>query len=75
MIEHLLQNERCLVRYKVSAASNAALRKNLASLGVSPETLFHSLESLAKTIRQEIREEDYVLQYPPHFEAESDSSS
>jgi hypothetical protein len=70
MIEFLLRRETCLVRYTVPAATKATLRKDLASLGVSHETLFHSLESLAKTIREEIREEDYDLQSPPHCDAD-----
>jgi hypothetical protein len=74
MIEFLLRSEDCLVRYTVPAASKAALRKDLASLGVSHETLFQSLESLAKTIREEICEEDFELVNPPHFETESDPS-
>ncbi len=72
LIEFLLRNEKCLVRYNVSAANKARLRKDLASLGVSHDTLFHSLESLAKTIREEICEKDYMLESPPHFEAESE---
>ena len=67
MIEFLLRSEKCLVRYTVPAASKATLRKDLASLGVSHETLFHSLESLAKTIKEEICEKDYKLVDPPHF--------
>jgi len=73
MIEFLLRSEDCLVRYTVPAGNKATLRKNLASLGVSEETLFHSLDSLAKTIREEICEKDYDLVNPPHFETESGS--
>jgi hypothetical protein len=68
MIEFLVRGEENLVRYTVPAASKTTLRKVLASLGVSHETLFHSLESLARTIREEILEGDYELVRPPHFE-------
>jgi hypothetical protein len=71
MIEFLVRGEEHLVRYTVPAASKATLRKVLSSLGVSHETLFHNLESLARTIREEILEEDYDLEMPPRFEAES----
>jgi FRG domain len=74
MIEYLLRSETCLVRYTVPAANKARLRKDLASLGVSHDTLYHSLESLARTIREEIVEKDYKLMHPPHFRSESDSS-
>ena len=69
MIEFLLRAETCLVRYNVPAESKARLRKDLASLGVSHDTLYHSLESLARTIKEEILEEDYDLVNPPRFGA------
>ena len=75
MIEFLLRTETCLVRYTVPAASKARLRKDLASLGVSHETLYHSHESLARTIREEILEKDYDLVNPPHFETEPEPAS
>jgi hypothetical protein len=74
MIEFLLRSEDCLVRYTVPAANKAKLRRDLASLAVSHDTLFQSLESLARTIREEICETDYELVNPPHFEVESDPS-
>ncbi len=74
MIEFLVRGEEHLVRYIVPAAIKAELRKVLASLGVSHETLFHSLESLARTIREEILEKDYDIVGPPHFEAEPEAS-
>jgi len=67
MIEFLLRSETCLVRYAVPAASKASLRRDLASLGVSQDTMFHSLESLAITIKDEIIEKDYQLVSPPHL--------
>jgi hypothetical protein len=70
LIEFLLRSEKCLVRYVVPAAVKATLKRDLASLGVSHETLFHSLESLAKTIKEEICERDYELKDPPHFDAD-----
>jgi FRG domain len=70
LIEFLVRGEENLVRYTVPAASKLTLRKGLASLGISHETLFHSLESLARTIREEILEKDYELAMPPHFETD-----
>lgn len=75
MIEFLLRTEQYLVRYTVPAASKAKLRKDLAALGISHDTLYQSLESLARTIKEEILEEDFALENPPQFEAESDRSS
>ena len=70
MIEFLLRSETCLVRYTVPAASKASLRKDLASLGVSHDTLHHSLKSLARTIKEEILEKDFQLTNPPNFKDE-----
>jgi hypothetical protein len=49
MIEFLVRGEEHLVHYTVPAADKARLRRDLATLGVSHETLHHSLESLART--------------------------
>jgi hypothetical protein len=68
VIELLLRSECDLVRYIVPGARKDALRKDLASLGISRETLFHSLESLATTIKEEICEKDFVKVNPPQFE-------
>jgi hypothetical protein len=73
MIEFLVRGKDNLVRYAVQAESKARLRDDLASLGVSYETLYHSLESLAKSIREKILESDFDLVRPPHFGAESGS--
>ena len=55
MIEFLVRGKENLVRYAVQAESKARLRDDLASLGVSYETLYHSLESLARSIRKDPR--------------------
>jgi hypothetical protein len=70
MIEFLLRSETCLVRYSVPAAKKVGLRKDPAALGVSHDTLYHSLESLAETIKEEILEKDYDLKSPPKFKRE-----
>ncbi len=67
LIEFLVRGEKHLVRYQVPKEDKPQLRRNLALLGITHETLFHSLESLAKTIQDEILQEDYLLLAPPHF--------
>ncbi len=68
LIEFLVRDEKHLVRYLVPRDCKRQLRRNLASLGITRETLFHSLESLAETIQEEILEKDYPLLAPPHFD-------
>jgi hypothetical protein len=70
MIEFLLRDERNLVRYEVPQALKPALKKDLSRLGISREILFHSLESLAETVADEIIEEDFYLTGPPHCNSE-----
>jgi len=56
-----------LVRYIVPASSKRELLKHLARLGFSHETLFHSLDSLGLTIKEEILEPDFEILPPPRF--------
>ena len=66
-IEFLLRGPS-LVRYIIPAAAKVDLAESLARLGFSHETLFHSLDSLAQTIKDEIVEPDYDQSPPPQFE-------
>jgi hypothetical protein len=70
MIEFLLRSEDCLARYTIPADRKAALRRDLSALGVSHETMFLSLEAMARTIKEEIVEPDFDLQEPPRFDTE-----
>jgi hypothetical protein len=72
MIEFLLRTEQYLVRYRVPAEYKLGLKRDLASLGISHDTLYQRLGSLARTIREEILEEDFELIDPPQFEAKSE---
>jgi hypothetical protein len=65
-IEFLLRGNS-LVRYTVPAKRKPELSKSLARLGFSHETLFHSLDSLGRTIREEILEPDFDILPPPIF--------
>jgi len=56
-----------LVRYVIPADSKRDLAKHLARLGFSHETLFHSLDSLGRTIKEEILEPDFETLPPPRF--------
>ena len=66
-IEFLLQGNS-LVRYIIPSGSKRQLAKHLARLGFSHETLFHSLESLGRTIKEEILEPDFETLPPPQFD-------
>lgn len=70
MVDYLLRDEKCLVRYTIQPERKAALRRDLWALGVSHDSLFQSLEHLAKTIEEEILEPNYQLRNPPNFSAE-----
>jgi hypothetical protein len=67
LIEFLLRTDDELIRYVVPAHLKAELKADLVSLGISHETLFHSLDSLAQRIKEEILEEDFVREPPPRF--------
>jgi hypothetical protein len=56
-----------LVRYVIPASSKRDLAKHLARLGFSHETLFHSLDSLGRTIKEEILEPDFEQLPPPQL--------
>jgi hypothetical protein len=58
-----------LVRYVIPADSKRDLARHLARLGFSHETLFHSLDSLGRTIKEEILEPDFDTLPPPRFGA------
>ncbi len=67
LIEFLLRKEENLVRYMVPAQLKTKLRVDLNSLGISHEMLYHNLDSLALTIKEEILERNFDVVPPPHF--------
>jgi hypothetical protein len=69
LIEFLLRVDTSLMRYVVPADLKMELSDNLAALGISHETLFHSLDSLALSIKSEILQSDFVPKPPPRFAA------
>ena len=62
-----LLRESSLVRYTVPASSKRNLAKHLNRLGFSHDTLFRSLDSLGRTIREEILDSDFDILPPPRF--------
>jgi FRG domain len=64
VIEALLHSPQELIRYQVSADCKRALSRNLTELGVTAETLFQSLDALAKTIEAEVYDADRGDGYP-----------
>lgn len=65
-IEFLLRGDE-LVRYSVPASVKRELAARLGRLGLSHETLYRSLDSLGRTIRDEIVERDFDIKEPPRF--------
>ncbi len=65
-IEFLLRGTS-LVRYIVPASAKRDLALHLARLGFSHDNLYRSLDSLGRTIRDEIVELDYCESLPPQF--------
>jgi hypothetical protein len=65
-IEFLLRGDS-LVRYIVPASAKRNLAARLGRLGLSHETLYRSLDSLGRTIRDEIVERDFDIKEPPRF--------
>jgi hypothetical protein len=65
-IDFLLQGPS-LVRYIVPAHAKRDLAKVLARLGFCHETLYCSLDSLGRTIRDEIVEPDFEIVPPPRL--------
>jgi hypothetical protein len=64
-IEELLQSPKEIIRYEIPANCTPALSRDLAELGVTAETLFLSLDCLAKTIEAEVYAADRGEGYPP----------
>jgi hypothetical protein len=65
-IEYLLRGPS-LVRYIVPANAKPTLAKQLSRIGFSHETLYRNLDSLARSIREEIVEPDFDILPPPRF--------
>ena len=66
-IEFLLQGPSSLVRYIVPASAKGNLARQLSRIGFSHENLYRSLDSLARSIREEIVEPDFDILPPPRF--------
>jgi hypothetical protein len=56
-----------LVRYIVPVSAKADLARQLSRIGFSHENLHRSLDSLARSIREEIVEPDFDILQPPRF--------
>jgi hypothetical protein len=54
-----------LVRYIVPAKSKPDLPKQLARMVFSHDTLFQTLDSLGKTMKEELLEPDFEIKEPP----------
>ena len=63
-IERLLRGPQEIIRYEVPADRKHSLSRDLTELGVTAETLFQSLEALAKTIEAEVYDADRGEGYP-----------
>jgi hypothetical protein len=63
-IEFLLRGPTSLARYIIPSAYKASLARDLRGLGFTEENLFRSLDSLARTIKEEIVEPDYYIAVP-----------
>jgi hypothetical protein len=63
-IEDLLRGPQEIVRYEIPANCKRSLSRGLTELGITTETLFRSLEALAKTIGAEVYEADAGDNYP-----------
>jgi hypothetical protein len=66
-IEHLLRGPS-LVRYIISAKAKPTLAKQLARIGFSHEKLYRSLDSLGRSIKEEIVEPNFDILPPPRFD-------
>ncbi len=63
-IEGLLSGPQEIIRYEIPGECKPSLRRDLASLEVTQETLFRSLEALSSTIKTEVYETDAGEGYP-----------
>jgi len=63
-IESLLRGPQEIIRYEVPADCKRSLSRDLTELGVTAETLFQSIEALAKTIEAEVYDADMGEGYP-----------
>jgi hypothetical protein len=65
-IEFLLRGPS-LVRYIIPAGCKPNLTRELRGIGFSHENLYRSLDSLARSIKEEIVEPDFDISPPPRF--------
>jgi hypothetical protein len=75
-IESFLQGPTSLIRYIIPAACKADVARNLCRIGFTHENLYRSLDSLARTIKEEIIEPDfYMYPLPPRFDRDKAAGS
>jgi hypothetical protein len=67
-IEFLLRGAISLVRYTIPSAAKPNLARDLGRIGFSHENLYRSLDSLARSIREEIIEPDFYISPAPRFD-------
>lgn len=74
-IEFLLRGHTSLIRYIIPSECKADLARNLRRIGFTHENLYRSLDSLARTIREEILEPDFVIASPPRLDGDKAAGS
>ena len=67
-IEFLLRGPESLARYIIPSACKASLAWNLRRFGFTHENLYRSLDSFARTIKEEIVEPNFDIPSPPRFD-------
>lgn len=66
-IEFLLQGPSSLARYVIPSECKASLARDLKGLGFTHENLYRDLDSLARSIKEEILEPDFNILPVPQF--------
>lgn len=73
-IEFLLRGDS-LVRYIIPATFKTNLARQLRGIGFTHEHLYYSLDSLARSIQEEILEPDFAVSPPPNFSSEKSAAT
>jgi FRG domain len=68
-IEFLLRGPSSLVRYIIPSACKPTLARDLRRIGFSHENLYRSLDSLARSIKDEILEPDFYQSPAPQLDS------
>jgi hypothetical protein len=74
-IQFLLRGPSSLIRYIIPSTCKLSLARGLRRVGFSHENLYRSLDSLAKSIREEIIEPDFYISSPSRFDPAKGSSA